>query len=154
MLIGETTVIPVLNKLPPRFWNKIELHPNGDCWQWKAGKTLGYGRFWLDGRTRNVHTLIYEAFYGPVPEGFQVDHLCRVTDCLKPGHLEAVTPRTNVLRSLNLAAQNAAKTHCPKGHLLAGDNLRKSDLDLYGHRNCRICRNENQRQRRLRKSRS
>lgn len=44
--------------------------------------------------------------------------------CVNPDHLEAVTPRENVLRSLSPCAVNARKTHCASGHPLSGENHR------------------------------
>jgi hypothetical protein len=41
-------------------------------------------------------------FVGPVPEGLELDHLCRVTTCVRPSHLEPVTTGENVRRR-NLA---------------------------------------------------
>lgn len=31
-----------------RFWALVDR--SGECWEWLASKTLGYGRFWIDGK--------------------------------------------------------------------------------------------------------
>jgi hypothetical protein len=37
--------------------------------------------------------------FGPIPDGLQLDHLCRVRCCVNPNHLEPVTAKENTLRS-------------------------------------------------------
>ncbi len=84
----------------------------------------GYATVYIGGgrgaKKPYVHRYVYELLVGPIPDGFDIDHLCRVRNCVNPEHLEAVTHRENMLRGDTLAAANAAKTHCPKGHALDG----------------------------------
>ncbi len=119
--------------LPPevRFWAKVD--KSGDCWLWTARLSHnGYGRF----VNQAAHRTAYEMLVGPIPEGMQLDHLCRVRRCVNPSHLEPVTPRENLMRSENQVAKHAAKTHCPHGHPYSGRNLYISPR---GHRVCRAC---------------
>lgn len=76
----------------------------------------GYARFRVDGERVQVHRYVYERMTGPIPEGYQIDHLCKTRNCIRVDHLEAVTPRENLLRSPTWAGVNAAKTACPQGH--------------------------------------
>ena len=71
-----------------------------------------------------------------------IDHLhaagCRHRDCVRPKHLRLVTSRENTLASGGPAAQNARKTHCPRGHHLAGENLVRAHVRR-GWRECLTC---------------
>lgn len=81
-----------------RFWSKVEKTDN--CWGWK-GKTVstgGYPQFSINRRQKLAHRISYEWFVGPIPEGFEVDHLCRNIRCVNPAHLEAVTGSENLRR--------------------------------------------------------
>lgn len=105
------------------------------CWLWTGTvNPRGYGRIKLDGGSIAAHRFIYAHMRREIPEGRQLDHLCRVRCCVNPDHLEVVDQRTNVLRGIGLTAQNARKTHCKRGHLLG------QDTDTRGQRRCRICR--------------
>ena len=73
--------------------------PNG-CWLWTRSTRAGYGRWTRrdEHENRVAHLVIWEALNGPVPDGLELDHLCRVRCCVNPGHLELVTHSENVLR--------------------------------------------------------
>lgn len=109
---------------------------NGDgCWEWTGKRGAnGYGVIWHQGREYYAHRVFYTALAGPVPAGLDLDHLCRVRHCVNPSHLEAVTRGENVLRGQSPVAQNAKKTHCPKGHSLADAYISR------GARECRTCK--------------
>jgi hypothetical protein len=69
------------------------------CWLWTASTDpKGYAQF--DFRTRNTrgHRFVYEALVGRIPEGLDLDHLCRVRRCVNPAHLEPVTRAENLRR--------------------------------------------------------
>ena len=118
------------------FWDKVDTY--GVCWEWIAGKTgRGYGQFKTGHKNIPAHKYSYALLVGPVPEGKQLDHLCRNRACVCPDHLEIVTNRENVLRGSGVTAQNARKTHCLRNHPFDGDNLRISVRD--GSRACKQC---------------
>lgn len=124
-----------------RFWRMVVVGVNdGGCWGWSGPRiSTGYSGFSVKvgGRWSKVgaHRYSYEQFVGQIPEGLQIDHLCRNPWCVNPKHLEAVTSRTNVLRSNAPPARNAAATDCIRGHRLLGYNL----IANKGKRNCREC---------------
>lgn len=119
----------------------------GPCWIWQGAVTShGYGQVHVShepggvSRPGHVHRIGYEELVGPVPEGLQLDHLCRVRRCWNPAHLEPVTARENALRGEGHAARNAAKTECPAGHDLTDPaNVYLNPRDP-NHRQCRECR--------------
>lgn len=123
-----------------RFWANVE--KTGTCWIWKgnAFQSTGYGKIVIEKKHLLTHRLAYELLIGPIPEGKEIDHLCRIRLCCNPLHLEAVTHRENVVRGNSAASRNAKKTHCVHGHLLAGDNLIKSGKRKF--RKCRTCNQE------------
>lgn len=70
------------------------------CWIWqRTTDARGYGGTSADGnRHVKAHRVYYERANGPIPEGFVIDHLCRVPACVNPAHLEPVTNAENVQR--------------------------------------------------------
>jgi hypothetical protein len=112
------------------------------CWVWQRAKNAkGYGRVLIGSRvdgTRRVvyaHRLSYELHVGPVPDGLDLDHLCRNTSCCNPAHLEPVTRRENVLRGEAPAAKQWRLGECNRGHAFTPENTYVNK----GKRYCRTC---------------
>ena len=105
-----------------RFERSFVPEPNTGCWLWLAHLEKGYGRMSVAGKRQFAHRLSYEHVNGLIPNGLQVDHLCRVPCCVNPDHLEAVTPKVNTLRGLAIPAFNSKKTHCKRGHVFDETN--------------------------------
>jgi hypothetical protein len=121
-----------------RFWSKVQ--KSDTCWLWTAGQNgQHYGMLRRDGRMVSAHRVAYELTVGPIPKGLQLDHLCRTPPCVRPDHLEAVTPKENCLRGISPAARQAKQTHCIRGHPLSGANLYLQP-SRPGERHCRTCK--------------
>lgn len=112
-----------------------------ECLLWSGAKNpKGYGLVSVvtaDGRkNKPVHRVVYEALRGPIPEGMEIDHLCRVRNCVEISHLEAVTHHENVRRTW------AGLSRCINGHAYDSANTiiaksRKGNPQ----RRCRTCKN-------------
>lgn len=123
-----------------RFYAKTQRDEATGCLNWTAsvsGLRLMYGRFTIDGRRAMAHRVAWMLEVGPIPEGYEIDHLCRNPLCVEVYHLEPVPPRVNRLRAPSPSTVNATKTECPAGHPYDGEN---TYWDKDGGRDCRECR--------------
>lgn len=116
---------------------EARLDKTGDCWLWPGGTSgNGYGQLTtLTGDERKqttikVHRAMYERHVGPIPEGMELDHLCKVKRCANPAHLEPVTHLENVQRWMT------SITACPQGHEYTESNTYMQGAT----RVCRQCR--------------
>ena len=102
------------------------------CWVWALRTNNGYGVLSFRGRQWYAHRLIYEATHGPVPRGKELDHVCRVSLCVNPDHVEPVTHAENVQRG-KTAKLTAGKVANIRGMASAGMPDREL-ADLFGVR--------------------
>jgi hypothetical protein len=116
-----------------RLLDKVAIDENG-CWRWTGFIShKGYGRFRFASNVGHAHRFAYVALVGPIGDGLEIDHRCRVRDCVNPEHLEAVTHAENLKRR----HPNGLQTHCREGHEFTPDNTYQRPN---GTRLCRICR--------------
>src|SRR3990167_2904521 len=109
----------------------------GPCWLWLASKDRGYGQFWNGLKHQVAYKYSYELVNGPVPKGLELDHLCRVHECVNPKHLEPVPHRVNLLRGESFAAIGIKKTHCLRGHEYTAENTYLHITRTKRRRRCR-----------------
>lgn len=93
--VGRKPGSAIYDWLAPRSgaWVAEERGHDTPCWVWKKAKARGemyYGPHKRAWRFKN----------GPVPEGLELDHLCRVRACINPDHLEPVTHQENARRGV------------------------------------------------------
>ena len=112
------------------------------CWLY-TGCCLsnGYGQFSINGKREYVHRWAYSHFVATIPDGLQIDHLCRNRACWRPGHLDAVTPRENSMRGAG-GILHVQKTKCIHGHAYTAQN---TYTRAGGGRYCLQCKNARRR---------
>lgn len=81
------------------FLDRVEVDSKG-CWLWKLHiNPRGYGEASKGHKRVRAHRLAYETLVGEITMGLTIDHLCRVTYCVNPDHLEPVTIQENIRRA-------------------------------------------------------
>lgn len=75
----------------------VDEDPVTGCHLWMGWRELhGYGRMWVDGRTKTAHRVAWELANGPIPEGKIVMHTCDNRRCCNPEHLKLGTHGDNL----------------------------------------------------------
>lgn len=125
-----------------RFWSYVDRagpvpkwNPDlGACWLWTGGVLgVGYGSFSVNGATLYAHRYSL-GLLEQLLAGLEVDHLCRVPLCVRPDHLEQVTPAENRRRQ---ALARPVPIKCQRGHRFTKANTGRSSA---GRRRCLTCK--------------
>lgn len=88
-----------MNRLPAALAERVVV-PRPDCMIWNGGVDRdGYGNASLNGKPMAAHRLAWILANGPIPSGFEIDHLCRVRPCVNAAHMELLTHAENVRRA-------------------------------------------------------
>lgn len=126
---GRNVVLPLevgllTEKAIQRFHAKTEVQADG-CILWTGTQTpQSYGFFWIGGYARPAHRVAWMIQHRrDIPPDADIDHLCRVHDCVNPDHLEAVTHWENMRRGVSpvTGTLNGLATDgtCARGHDLS-----------------------------------
>jgi hypothetical protein len=117
------------------FFNNFEVSESG-CWLWTGGIGLdGYGHARSRDTNYSAARVAWLCWRGPIPLGYEPDHLCPWRHCICPEHLELITHLENMRRG---RIRNLTRTQCWRGHELTPENVRISK----GWRVCRVCKPE------------
>lgn len=137
--------MPIALPILERLLRRVEV--TASCWNWTGNiDKTGYGHIETrEGKAQLVHRVAYQSLVGAIPDGKEMDHLCRNRRCVNPDHLEPVTRQENVRRGIAAVVNRArgqARTHCRNGHPY---NEANTYIARSGKRDCRACWRERER---------
>lgn len=104
-------------------WLRLIDQSDDGCWLWPGRRdTGGYGVIDTGGTSLKAHRVTYEAWVGPIPPGYTLDHRCKVRHCVRPAHLQPMPLAQNILLGDGYSGLNARKTRCIRGHEFTSEN--------------------------------
>lgn len=122
--------VPIRTRVESRVTRQDRGHTT-PCWIWQGATDRdGYPHMKIRGKIKRSQRVVHEEYLGPIPEGYEVDHLCHVVQCLNPEHLEAVTPEENLRRR---RVRHRTESSCANGHDVEHRNA---------HGDCKVCKRE------------
>ena len=150
-MITDDPRIPMDDYDLARFMRKVVVDPSG-CWLWTGWTNGKYGGFAFGTHKVYAHRVSYQHYVGPMPEGYTIDHLCKVKLCVNPEHLEAVTYHENLRRAdawVGVSQYHRPdQTKCGAGlHDWIPANWKKRGNGV----KCRLCHNQRNREYKERK---
>jgi hypothetical protein len=146
---------PVDLTVDDRFWRQVEGGDFETCWLWTGRPAnAGYGKFVVRQKWYQAHRFAYERLIGPIPDGLDLDHLCRNRACVNPWHMDPVTRYVNSRRAqlgwrVSRDRTHPVETHCAQGHA-------RTEANTYFPPNgrsprCRTCNREEARRSKARR---
>ena len=108
-----------------RFWSRMAIDPQTNCWNWTSGLWGGYGSFYFQNKRYKASRFAFMLTYGYFPTVCR--HKCDNSLCVNPDHLEDGSYKDNtqdMMKRGRWRNQYVDRTHCHRGHLLSGDNIR------------------------------
>lgn len=139
-----------INKTRERFFKKVK--KTKSCWLFLGLLTQkGYGTMHLtlpNNKSKRflAHRVVLLLKGFKINNGYVVDHICRVRNCVNPKHLRIVTHKQNAIEnSYSQAAINSKKKVCLNGHPFNKENtrIRYKSNGQFKQRVCKKCRKVN-----------
>jgi hypothetical protein len=135
-----------------RFYKKIKINKENECWEWQGCTRGGYGRFALNKSAKSAHRISYYWHKGFIEENHVVMHLCDNRRCVNPDHLRSATQKENVHDCINKNRNYIPKrkSYCKNGHEYTEENIfyNKPKMSI----GCVSCRKIRDKKRRPRKN--
>lgn len=119
-----------------RFWEKVDVRSEDECWLWKASINDGYGYFWTGYKMEMAHRTSWRLHNGPIPEDKFVLHKCDNRPCINPGHLYLGTKSDNMR---DMVIRNPEKT-VPYPRFYSGEIWLMRKLKYAGLSSRKICK--------------
>ena len=118
-----TSDLLIIDEVQTRFYDRLSVE--GDCWVWTGGKSWsptakGYYGLINARLKRNghgvqqmaVHRAMWKHLVGPIDQSVDLNHLCRVTLCCNPAHLQPCSRQEHMALS-----PRARRPYCVNGHV-------------------------------------
>lgn len=134
---------------PEDIWERIDV---GLCWEWNDSLRDGYAWInWACFDRNYAHQIIWEMLVGPIPDGLELDHLCRNRKCVNPDHLELVTRLENMRRGYAPTMVASRLGICKRGHVLTMETTYANPSKKQPNaRTCSACQRDRKNARRIR----
>lgn len=115
---------------------RVEIIPFSGCWVWMNHLDRdGYAGLVVNRKYNVIHRHSYKLFFGEIPNGLELDHLCKVRCCVNPHHLEPVTHQENAVRIFYGRSKDRDK-YCSNGH---ERNETNTYITKTNKKYCKIC---------------
>jgi hypothetical protein len=88
---GQFKEINLTDKQIQRFWSKVDIAGDDECWFWTGCTHDSYGVF----SRIKTHRIAWTLSNGPIPTGMLVCHSCDNPPCCNPKHLWSGTQEDN-----------------------------------------------------------
>jgi len=108
-----------------RFWDKVDVGTEDECWNWTANKAHGYGRFLLDRKWRQAHRVAWRLSGGIIPDGMWILHSCDNPSCVNPRHLFLGTRQDNMD---DMKSKGRTKGNAMKGEKNPSSKLKEGEV--------------------------
>lgn len=78
-----------------KFWSRVDIRTDDECWEWQKSKTQGYGDVWIDGKIWKAHRYAWFLTHQR-HTSLMILHSCDNPPCCNPKHLREGTNQDNM----------------------------------------------------------